>query len=99
MVQPEGEPGDGDGHGAGDVHSHYEERQLAGEHEVHLETGVLACTGEGVDFFKYQSTSSMSSNLRNVYFIRLHQSLKVKRYLNKLLERKSKGKFYDKFDI
>ena len=52
MVQPEGEPGDGDGHGAGDVHRHYEERQLAGEHEVHLETGVLACTGKGGDFFK-----------------------------------------------
>ena len=82
MVQPEGEPGDGDGHGAGDVHSHYEERQLAGEHEIHLETGVLACT-------EYQSTSSISSNLKNVYFSRLHQSLKVKRYLNKLLERKS----------
>ena len=42
MVQPEGEPGDGDGHGAGDVDGDDEERELAGKHEVHLQTGILA---------------------------------------------------------
>ena len=42
MVQPEGEPGDGDRHGAGDVDGDDEERELAGKHEVHLQTGILA---------------------------------------------------------
>ena len=41
MVEPEGEPGDGDCHGAGDVDGHDEERELPGKHEVHLQARVL----------------------------------------------------------
>ena len=40
VVQPEGHPGDGDRHGAGHVHRHYEERQLAGEQELDSQAGV-----------------------------------------------------------
>ena len=40
VVQPEGHPGHGDRHGAGHVHRHYEERQLAGEQELDSQAGV-----------------------------------------------------------
>ena len=43
VVQPEGEPGDGDGHGAGHVDGDHKEGELPGKHEVHLQAGVLAC--------------------------------------------------------
>ena len=36
VVEPEGEPGDGDGHGAGHVDGDHEEGELAGEHEANL---------------------------------------------------------------
>ena len=42
MVQPEGEPGDGNRHGAGDVDGDDEEGELSGKHEVDLEAGILA---------------------------------------------------------
>ena len=42
VVQPEGHPGDGDGHGAGHVDRHDEEGQLAGEQQLHPQTRVRA---------------------------------------------------------
>ena len=41
IVQPEGEPGDDHDHEAGDVDGDDVEGELAGEHEVHPEAGVL----------------------------------------------------------
>ena len=44
MVQPEGEPGDRDRHGAGDVDGDDEERELPTEEELHSEAGIRPCT-------------------------------------------------------
>ena len=42
VIQPEGHPGHGDRHGAGDVHRHDEEGELAGKQHLDPETGVGA---------------------------------------------------------
>ena len=46
MVQPEGHPGDGDRHGAGDVDGDDEERELTAEEKLHSEAGIRPWTGK-----------------------------------------------------
>ena len=42
MVEPEGQPGHGDRHGAGDVDGDDEEGELSGKHQINLQAGVLS---------------------------------------------------------